>query len=496
MSEFKNSSIKDLLNQIDGFKELNTSEKITVELNFRNLIGDFNLIIDNKLIESDEFLKNLFFQLLDIKKVEAENISEEIKNKDSLSFINYHSKIKGTNFLDYHNFIQPVNILKIDFDNLAKNTEVHMENPGDTLGKELDKTLVLLADSGKTQDIYDNQIKPTYSENVYVIVVDKSSLPNPVRTINNQRSSVLIHEFDRTSIFSVLEYSAMTNVFEEILKLIKKDIKDKLENTKTFNELIIDFEKHILGIKNKKEILKKIADENKKSIDKLINQHLDDNLIVKKVLESIDSQGVKMKQSEQKEFTEKLLIEKVKTINYRVQYEVEIFNEKTEELIENIEHEFINVSGLKFSKNVRKWFVSGLAGLGTSGALALYLSSFGKFGGSVLLGSFGMFKGGAAVTLLASPFGLAISAALGAVVLSKSILGWKKSLAKQIRKTATKNIIPNLKENNSQLWNETKEAVIVGFDEIIRESRDHFIEQNKDIIDEEKLGRIDGITSA
>lgn len=496
MSGFKNSSIKDLLNQIGGFKELNTSEKITAELNLRNLIGDFNLIIDDKLIEYDEFLKNLFFQLLDIKKVEAESISEEIRNKDSLSFINYQSNVKGTNFLDYHNFIQPVNILKIDFDKLSQNTAVHMESPSDVGSKEFDKTLVLLADSSKTQDIYDNHIKPAYSENVYVIVVDKSSLPNPVRTINNQKSSVLIHEFDRTSISSVLEYSDITNVFEEILNFTEKDIKDKLENIKTFNELIINFEKHILGIQNKKEVLKKLADKNEESINKSINQNLDESLSVEQVLESIDSQGIKMKRSEQKEFTEKLLMEKVKTINYRVQHEVEIFNEKTEELIENIEHEFIDVSGLKFSKNVRKWFVSGLASLGTSGALALYLSSFGKFGGSVLLGSFGMFKGGAAVTLLAGPFGLAISAALGAVVLSKSILGWKKSLAKQIRKTATKTIIPNLKENNNQLWDETREAVIVGFDEIIRESRDHFIEQNKDIIDEEKLGRIDGITSA
>ncbi|CEA00412.1 hypothetical protein BN1048_00950 [Jeotgalicoccus saudimassiliensis] len=502
MSDNNISNIKVFINQVDEFNELNSADQIIAEQNLRNLLGEFNLIIDRELTQSDDFLGTFFSELLGIDHAEARNLSESVKSKDALHFINYRSGIKGTQYLNYHNFIQPVNILVIDFKELLNSQEIYAEQPVSTHSESIDKTLVLLADSTETQNIYDNCILPGYGEDVYVIVVDKFSLPSAVKTINNQRSSVLIHDFDSSSVSPVIEYGKLTDKYDSIYKTINEDIKEKSANTKTFNERLTDFEKHISGIREKKAMLKNLAAENKQSIDQLINQQLDDDLTVEKLLEQIETQGIKMKKKEQKAFTEHVLMEKVEIINAEVRGKIEHFNEKTDEAIDNIEHEFIKVSGLKFGNNSKNWFVTGLAGLGSSGALALYMSSFGKLGSSALLtkasgllASFGMLKAGAAAAFLASPLGLTLSATIGAGMVFKSITGWKKGLAKHIRKTAAKKVIPDFKNYNHQLWDETEAAVAAGFNTMIAESREHFIEQNKALIDKGRMGEIDGITS-
>ena len=502
MSDNNISNMQTFINQVDEFKELNTADQIIAEQNLRNLIGEFNLIIDRELTQSDDFLRDFVAELLGIDTIEARNLSEEVKNTDALHLLNYRSSIKGTQYLNYDNFIQPVNILVIDFMELLNSEGILAEQPVSLNSEAVDKTLVLLADSSETQKIYDNYILPDYGESVYVIVVDKFSLPTAVKTINNQRSSVLIHDFDSSSVEPVIEYGSLTYKYDSIYQTIIQDIKEKSANTKTFNERLTDFEKHISRIREKKEMLKNLAAENKQAVDQLIDLHLDDDLTVEKLLEQIDVQGVKMKKKEQKAFTEHVLMEKVEIINADVRAKIEHFNEKTDEAIENIEHEFINVSGLKFGNNSKNWFVTGLAGLGSSGALALYMSSFGKLGSSVLLGkasgllaSFGMVKAGAAAAFLASPLGLTLGAVIGAGMVFKSITGWKKGLAKHIRKTAAKKLIPDYKAYNSQLWNETEAAVAAGFNKMISESREHFIEQNKELIDKGRMGEIDGVTS-
>lgn len=56
-------------------------------------------------------------------------------------------------------------------------------------------------------------------------------------------------------------------------------------------------------------------------------------------------------------------------------------------------------------------------------------------------------------------------------------------------------MVPDFKTYNHQLWDETEAAAAAGFNKIISESREHFIEQNKELIDESRMGEIDGITS-
>lgn len=502
MSDENISNMQTFINQVAEFKELNTADQIIAEQNLRNLVGEFNLIIDRELTQSDDFLEKFFFELFGIDHMEARNLSEEVKHKDTLHLLNYRSGIKSTQYLNYRNFIQPVNILVINFMALFNKEEIYAEQPVNINNESSDKTLVLLADSSQTQNIYDNYILPDYGENVYVIVVDKFSLPSAVKTVNNQRSSVLIHDFDSSSVAPVIDYGRLIDKYDSFYKIISEDIKEKSANTKTFNERLTDFEKHISRIREKKEMLKNLAAENKQSIDQLIKLQLYDDLTVEKLLEQIETQGVKMKKKEQKAFTEHVLMEKVEIINAEVRSKIEHFNEKTDEAIENIEHEFINVSGLKFGNNSKNWFVTGLAGLGSSGALALYMSSFGKLGSTALLtkasgilASFGMLKAGAAAAFLASPLGLTLSAAIGAGMVFKSITGWKKGLTKHIRKNAAKKVIPDFKNYNHQLWSETEEAVVAGFNKMISESREHFIEQNKELIDKGRMGEIDGITS-
>lgn len=495
------SNIKTFISRVDEYDTLNSADQIIAEQNLRNLIGEFNVIVDRELTKSDEFLGKFFAALLGIDDGEAETVVEAVRKKDALHYINYRSSIKGTEYLNYGNFIQPVNILTVDFNALQSEGIDRAVYP-DINSESADKTLVLLADSPETQTIYDNYILPDYGENVYVIVVDTYNLPGAVKTVNNQRSSVLIHDFDSSTVEPVIEYGDLTAQYDTIYRMISEDIKEKSANTKTFNERLVDFEKHISGIQKQKEILKQLAADSKHSVDALIDEHLDKELSVDILLGQIEARGVKMKKKEQKAFTERVLMEKIEIINADIRAKIEHFNEKTDEAIEHIEHEFINVSGVKYGNNAQNWFVTGLAGLGSSGALALYMSSFGKLGSSVLLGkasgllaSFGMVKAGAAAAFLASPLGIALGAALGAGMVVKSITGWKKGLAKHIRKTAAKKLIPEFKKFNRQLWEETDTAVAAGFNQMISESREHFIEQNKELIDKGRMGEIDGITS-
>lgn len=506
MSEFTRSNMKQFLNEIDDFKRLKVTDQITVEQNLHNLIGNFNLIIDSNLVEHDAFLENLFAKVLGTSANTAEQLSMGIADTDSLHLTNYESNLKGYICFDYSNLIQPVNVIKATFENdVSADEPIDSDNLNKYQPLETDKTLVLLADTEDSQSIYDNYLEPFYGENIYVIVVDKTSLPNPVKTINNQRSSVLVHKFDRTTIFPVLEYSDISDKYNDIHGIIKEDILNKLENTKTFNELYKDFEKHILNIKENREELIKHANENKDYISEITDRYLKENLSVETLLETIETSGIKKKKNEQKEFVEQQLLELVNSINYNLQYKVEMFNEKTEESIERIEHEFVNVSGLKFGNKAGTWFFSGLAGLGSYGALSLTMTSFGRMGGSMLLTKgaslltgFGLFKGGtAAAAILSGPVGISIGAAVATALVSKSLLGigWKKGLAKQVEKTATKNVVPKIKENNVQLWDETKKAVKVGFDEIIEESRKDFIERNKNILDSEGIKKINEISN-
>lgn len=495
------SNMKTFINQIDEFKDLNTADQMIVEQNLRHLIGEFNVVIDSELTKSNDFLGKFFSELLGIDNMDARHLSEAVKSNDELHFINYRSGIKGTQYLNYHNFMQPVNLLVLDFMGRLNNKEINAEQPMQTHRESANKTLVLLADSSETQKIYDDYIRPHYGESVYVIVVDTLSLPSAVKTINRHRSSVLIHDFDSALVEPVIEYGSLTDQYDAIYQTISQDIKEKSANTQTFNERLADFETHILGIREKKEMLKTLAGENKQQIRQLIDLQLND-LTQETLMAQIELHGVKMKKTEQKIFTERVLMEKVEIINADVRAKIEDFNQKTDEAIEKIAHEFIKVSGLKFGNNAQNWFVTGLAGLGSSGALALYMGAFGKLGSSVLLGkgsallaSFGLIKVGAAAAFLASPLGLTLSAAIGAGMVFKSITGWKKGLAKHIRKTAKKKLIPDYQSYNSQLWNETEAAVAAGFNKMILESRAHFIEQNKDLIDEGRMGEIDGITS-
>ncbi|WP_213810412.1 hypothetical protein [Jeotgalicoccus sp. WY2] len=183
---------------------------------------------------------------------------------------------------------------------LFNKEEIYAEQPVNINNESSDKTLVLLADSSQTQNIYDNYILPDYGENVYVIVVDKFSLPSAVKTVNNQRSSVLIHDFDSSSVAPVIDYGRLIDKYDSFYKIISEDIKEKSANTKTFNERLTDFEKHISRIREKKEMLKNLAAENKQSIDQLIKLQLYDDLTVEKLLEQIETQGVKMKKRNRK----------------------------------------------------------------------------------------------------------------------------------------------------------------------------------------------------
>lgn len=71
----------------------------------------------------------------------------------------------------------------------------------------------------------------------------------------------------------------------------------------------------------------------------------------------------------------------------------------------------------------------------------------------------------------------------------------EKRTRQTYKEDRSEKVIPDFKNYNHQLWNETETAVAVGFNTMISESREHFIEQNKALIDKGRMGEIDGITS-
>lgn len=514
------TNLNGFLEKIEDFSKLADKDQITVENNLHNLIGNFNIIIDSQLVNDEDFLEYLFKTMLNLDTNSSRIISEKLMNENEMLFTNYVSKETKFEYLNYKDITQPIKMIKKNFAqeiNMLNNTSSEEDISNNISKSELlnfqklesDKTLVLLSDMDNPQEVYNKFIEPVFNENVFIMVFGRDGFPSFVATKNKTNSQSLKYEFDKEEISALFDYLNIDDDLNKIYKSIDEDVKEKLRYTKNFDDLFSEFEKHINTVKENKEELIKLADEYKGDIQTVTRKYLDENMPLEKIVKTIDAQNIRKKKKEQKEFAERFLHEKIKSVNYAVEHKVNMFNNKTKDYINEIEADFIQVSGLKFGNNIGSWFASGLAGLGSYGALALYMSSLGNLGGYILvakgvslLAGFGIATGGTAaafstVSALGGPIGIAIGAGLATALLSKSLLGigWKKSLAKQIRKTSENNVRPKLREMNIKLWKETKTAVSTGFDEIIKESRKDFIERNKDIITFKEVKKINEITN-
>jgi hypothetical protein len=152
-----------------------------------------------------------------------------------------------------------------------------------------------------------------------------------------------------------------------------------------------------------------------------------------------------------------------------------------EESVKNINLDFL---GIRFTFNAKVAFASGLSGFTTIGGLAVWASTFGNLGAYILIAkgvsiltALGIPTGGtaaviSAVASMGGPIILGITLAImaAASVFTISILGWKKSLAKQIVKAYDKEKgLEKYKQAIKQFWNATQKGIDSCADNMLKE---------------------------
>lgn len=159
----------------------------------------------------------------------------------------------------------------------------------------------------------------------------------------------------------------------------------------------------------------------------------------------------------------------------------------------NIDHS-IDGLGTDFSAfNSKAAFVGGLAGLGSLGAMALYVSTIASNLGAYLLvgkaagvlASFGLVGSVTSVTSFVAAIGgpitigIALAAAVGYIIYRLVGGSWQKSLAKKASEAIRKeSVFDNIEKAISDFWNSTAKAIKAGLEELITQT-DDYIEKLK-----------------
>lgn len=159
---------------------------------------------------------------------------------------------------------------------------------------------------------------------------------------------------------------------------------------------------------------------------------------------------------------------------------------------------------IKFSFDATHAFASGLAGLATFGALALWVSTLGNLGAYILvaqgvsfLSALGISVGGTAaaastVAAIGGPVVLGIAIAIIAAITVFAILsgGWEKSLSKKIVKEYdSNNSLMKFKDSIEQYWKETEVAFNIAADSLEKEWK-QYVNNLKDMISTYNINEI------
>lgn len=150
--------------------------------------------------------------------------------------------------------------------------------------------------------------------------------------------------------------------------------------------------------------------------------------------------------------------------------------------------------GTDFSAfNSRAAFIGGLAGLGSLGAMALYVSTIASnLGAYILVGkaagvlvSLGLVGSVSTVTSFVAAIGgpitigIALAAAVGYIIYRIIGGSWQKSLAKKASEAIRKEpVFDNIEKAISDFWDNTAEAIKAGLEELIVQT-DEYIEKLK-----------------
>lgn len=172
--------------------------------------------------------------------------------------------------------------------------------------------------------------------------------------------------------------------------------------------------------------------------------------------------------------------EKIKTLveQYMETMETDIFTDKN-----LLSH---NASNAIYF-DVKKAFISGVAGAVTYGGLAFYMSTLGNLGGYILvtkavgvLSALGISVGGtatavSAVSAMGGPITLAIGLGVAAALIAYSVsgIGWRKSLARRIVKLFEKEgVAEEYEKLLDTYWSDTERAFQLGTEKVIADLKE------------------------
>ncbi len=163
-----------------------------------------------------------------------------------------------------------------------------------------------------------------------------------------------------------------------------------------------------------------------------------------------------------------------------------MFSERIDDFTEKTDSDFSKTfSGeFNFSFDAKRAFAGGVAGAAVLGALAIWAAACGNLGGYIiiaqvvgLLASIGIHVGGtaaaiSAVSAIGGPVTIAIGLAVAAALTLFLALGgtWKRSIGNKIVKQYEKaDALGTYLKSVNKFWDDTKEAFILGCDNIVKE---------------------------
>lgn len=260
---------------------------------------------------------------------------------------------------------------------------------------------------------------------------------------------------------------------------------DRMESDKEFMQNFFDVKTSEEGILN---IIESMYD-NKKDAQQGIGEYLGQTLTAK--LESVlKSSG-------------KAISLEVEDLLARWQKVAPAFGSTDLNLAAEVGDSDLNISEF----NARAAFIGGMAGLGSLGAMTLYVSTIASnLGAYVLVGkaagvlvSLGLASSVTGVTSFVAAIGgpitigIALAAAIGYLFYLALGGSWQKSLAKKVHEAICKNDAQsNIYETVSAFWNSTRIAIEAGFKELKKTTDEHISMLKEEAKTEYDIDLLDG----
>ncbi len=216
------------------------------------------------------------------------------------------------------------------------------------------------------------------------------------------------------------------------------------------------------------------------------------------IVSTIERQGYKSKKEDMQLLSSYIGSELEDSLKKILTGESERFRDEVENFIKDFQQScdvrgaWVSGNGAEFF-NAKRAFASGLTGVATLGALAIWASTLGNLGGYILvakgvsiLSALGISIAGgtaaavSAVAAIGGPIvlGLALAVMAGLGALGLGSIGWKKKVAKEIREAYNKeNTAGQLRQAIDTYWCDTESALCAAADQMEAEWQSNLADQ-------------------